>query len=173
MWGDPPHFFFGLVTVAVEVLTDLIRRHLGELGYELVDLQRRGPSQRPLLQVRMDRPGSTPGHGVTAEDCARAARSLRGLLAAGDFPGPDFALEVSSPGVDRPVRWVEHWRRYVGHEVRVEAAALRGRHRARILAVPDDDHVTLRLADQRELTLELADIKEATLIAEPPSFGKR
>ena len=66
--------------MSADALLVPIREHIAGLGFELVDLRRAGPSQRPILQVRVDRPDSRPGQGVTAGDCAVISRSLEGFL---------------------------------------------------------------------------------------------
>jgi ribosome maturation factor RimP len=75
---------------------------------------------------------------------------------------------VSSPGIERPLRWPAHWRRFVGRHARVRASALGGRREVEIVAVPDDEHVTLRPLDGAEVTLPLAEISDARLVAELP-----
>ena len=78
--------------------------------------------------------------------------------------GPRYLLEVSSPGVERPLRWPEHWRRFVGRRAKVRARVLGGRRQVEIVAVPDDEHVRLRTDEGVEITVALADITEARLI---------
>src|ERR671920_2189747 len=141
--------------MSVDALLQPIRDHLELLGFELVDLRRTGTLQRPILQVRVDRPDSRPGQGVTAEDCAVISRSLERFLESRAMVGPRYVLEVSSPGLERPLRWPEHWRRFVGRQARVRADALLGRQRVEILAVSDDDRVVLRREDGSEVTLAL------------------
>lgn len=148
-------------------LLESIRASVEDLGFELVDFRHGGPTQRPQLQLRIDRPGSSPGHGVTAEDCVRASRAVERALEARGLVGSRYVLQVSSPGIDRPVRFPEHWRRYRGRQVRLLKSPLPGKPRAEILAVPDDQHVRLRLADGEERELALAEIREATLVPEP------
>ena len=143
-----------------------IRDHIADLGFELVDLRRVGTLQRPILQVRVDRPDSRPGHGITADDCAAISRSLEHFLESRAMVGPRYVLEVSSPGIERPLRWPEHWRRFIGRRARVRAAALGGRREVEIVAVPDDEHVTVRAEDGAERTLRLAEIRDATLVWE-------
>ena len=150
-----------------------IRDHVTGLGFELVDLRRAGTMQRPILQVRVDRPDSRPGQGVTADDCAAISRSLERFLESSAMVGPRYVLEVSSPGFERPLRWPEHWRRFVGRQARVRAQALGGRSRVEILRVPDDEHVIVRQPDGSEVTLSFEAIREATLVAEFEVFGKR
>ena len=143
-----------------------IRDHIAGLGFELVDLRRVGTLQRPILQVRVDRPDSRPGQGITADDCAAISRSLEHFLESRAMVGPRYVLEVSSPGIERPLRWPEHWRRFIGRRARVRAAALGGRRQVEIVAVPDDEHVTVRAEDGAERTLALAEIREAKLVWE-------
>src|SRR3954470_11716667 len=133
MWGSSPHFFSA--PMSVDALLVPIRDLLAGLGFELADLRRTGTLERPILQVRVDRPDSRPGQGVTADDCAGISRSLERFLETRALVGPRYVLEVSSPGLDRPLRWPEHWRRFIGRQARVRAVGLRGRQRVEILAV--------------------------------------
>jgi ribosome maturation factor RimP len=85
--------------MVADALLDPIRAHIAELGFELVDLRRTGTRNRPIFQVRVDRPGSRPGHGVTVEDCAHISRALERWLEANGTAGTRYVLEVSSPGI--------------------------------------------------------------------------
>ena len=110
--------------MSVDALLAPIRDHIAGLGFELVDLRRVGTLERPILQVRVDRPDSRPGQGITADDCARISRSLERFLESSAMVGPRYVLEVSSPGIERPLRWPEHWRRFIGrraHPIRATA----------------------------------------------------
>jgi ribosome maturation factor RimP len=158
--------------MSADALLAPIRDHLAGLGFELVDLRQTGTLQRPILQVRVDRPDSRPGQGVTADDCAGISRSLERFLESRAMVGPRYVLEVSSPGLERPLRWPEHWRRFVGERARVRARPLGGRRTVRIVALPDDQHVTLRGDDGAEITLPLDDIAEATLVVDWSRLGK-
>ena len=129
--------------------------------------------QRPILQVRVDRPDSRPGQGVTADDCAAISRSLERFLESRAMVGPRYVLEVSSPGFERPLRWPEHWRRFIGRQARVRAQPLPGRNLVEIVAVPDDEHVVLRRQDGSEVTVAFDAIREATLVTESEVLGKR
>ncbi|HEX2218182.1 MAG TPA: ribosome maturation factor RimP [Gemmatimonadales bacterium] len=159
--------------MSVDALLNPIRDHIETLGFELVDLRRTGTMQRPILQVRVDRPDSRPGQGVTADDCAGISRSLERFLESRAMVGPRYVLEVSSPGLERPLRWPEHWRRFVGQRARVRAAALGGRRAVEIVAVPDDEHVIVRPEQGAETTLRLDEITEATLLVDWAAVSKR
>jgi ribosome maturation factor RimP len=170
--GIPP-LFFSFSAMSVDALLVPIRDHIAGLGFELVDLRRTGTLQRPILQVRVDRPDSRPGQGVTADDCAVISRSLECFLETRAMIGPRYVLEVSSPGLERPLRWPEHWRRFVGRKARVRAASLPGRNQVEIVSVPDDTHVVLRLEDGSEVTVALDAIREAVLVVDWEMVGKR
>jgi ribosome maturation factor RimP len=159
--------------MSADALLVPIRDHIAGLGFELVDLRRTGTLQRPILQVRVDRPDSRPGQGITADDCAGISRSLERFLEFRAMVGPRYVLEVSSPGLERPLRWPEHWRRFIGRQARVRADSLTGRQRVEILAVPDDERVIVRREDGSEISLPLEEIREATLIPDVEAFGRR
>jgi len=140
-------------------LVEAFRTRLEALGFDLADLRIGGTPNRPLVQVRIDTP---PPRGVTVDDCAVASRALEAWLDAGGPLGSRYMLEVSSPGMERPVRWHRHWLRFVGREVNAKLSGL-GRVRARIVAVPDVDTVVLEPQGGEARSYKLADVKEARL----------
>ncbi len=151
---------------ATPLTAEALRAAVHDLGYELVDVQLTGPAARRVVKVRIDRQGgSTPGHGVTSEDCQRVSRGIERCLEDAGAVGPAWHLEVSSPGIERPVRFAEHWRRYVGRDVRVKVRGQPGAPVAQIVAVPDDMHVELKLGGD-DVTLPLDAIREATLVVD-------
>ena len=103
-------------------ISHLLRQEVARLGFELVDLRLGGPPHRRSVRVRIDRPASRPGTGVTSEDCVVVARALQAWFPTAAPQETVESLEVSSPGIERPIRWPEHWRRYVGSRVRIRAA---------------------------------------------------
>ncbi|MBE0591971.1 MAG: ribosome maturation factor RimP [Gemmatimonadales bacterium] len=147
-------------------LTSEVRARVAELGFELVDIRQRGAGSRIRLQLRVDRPDSTPGRSITIDECATVSRAIEAWLDASGVLGTQYVLEVSSPGIERPVRWREHWERFRGRDVHVR---IRGRHRMRatIVAVRGDDVVVLRPSGGgAPEDVALDDIQEATLAVE-------
>src|SRR2546425_8187304 len=120
-------------------LVESFRSRLEALGLELADLRIGGAQARPVVQVRIEWPPGSPAgpdaqpRRVTVADCATASRVLEEWLDAEGPLGRRYMLEVSSPGVERPLRWHRHWVRFVGREVQATVAGL-GRGRARIVA---------------------------------------
>ncbi|MCA3224972.1 MAG: ribosome maturation factor RimP [Burkholderiales bacterium] len=112
-------------------LLAVVGRTVEGLGYELVDLEREG---RGLLRVTIDRVGNTGAAAaaplVTVDDCEKVSHQLTHLLAAENV---DYErLEVSSPGVDRPLKKARDYERFAGAEVQVQLMApLNGRKRWR------------------------------------------
>jgi len=159
--------------MSADALFAPIRDHIIGLGFELVDLRRAGVLQRPILQVRVDRPDSRPGQGVTADDCAVISRSLERFLENRAMVGPRYVLEVSSPGLERPLRIPDHWRRFIGRQARIRAAPLPGKTQVEIVAVPDEEHVVVRREDGSELTVAFDDIRDAVLVVDWEAIGKR
>jgi ribosome maturation factor RimP len=147
-----------------ESLVESFRVRLEELGLDLADLRIGGTQQRPLVQVRIEWPpqGGDGERRVSVDDCARASRHLEQWLDAGGPLGPRYVLEVSSPGVDRPLRWHRHWVRFVGRDVKATVAGL-GRVRARIVAVPDAATVVLQPEGAGPRPVPLAGIRDARL----------
>jgi len=146
-----------------ESLVEAFRARLEALGFDLADLRIGGTPNRPLVQVRID----CPPRNVTVEDCSRVSRALEQWLDA-DGAGPlgnRYVLEVSSPGIERPVRWHRHWVQFVGRDVKVKIAGL-GRVRARIVAVPDQGTVVLAPQGGPERTYRFDEIRDARLTSE-------
>ncbi len=137
---------------------------MADLGYELVDVRTRGTRTRVILQIRIDRADAAPGRGITIDECATVSRSLEPWLDHSQLLGPRYVLEVSSPGIERPIRWPEHWTRFTGHDVNVRLPGL-GRVRATIVRLlPAEGQVVLRPAGSTtDLTVALDDARDATL----------
>jgi ribosome maturation factor RimP len=148
-----------------ESLVEAFRVRLEALGYDLADLRIGGTAGRPLVQVRIDWPSPKPTdtpRRVSVEDCSKASRALESWLDAGGPLGARYVLEVSSPGMDRPLRWPRHWVQFVGREVNARIQGL-GRVRARIVAVPDERTVVLEVAGAEPRTIPMADVRDAHL----------
>jgi ribosome maturation factor RimP len=132
-------------------------------GYELVRLRLMGGSERRRLQIMAEPP---EGEMLIA-DCAKLSRALSEVLDAADPISGEYLLEVSSPGVDRPLTRKKDFEAYEGFEAKLELDRLaEGRKRFRgLLAGVDGDNVALDLEGEAETTLvPLAWIVEAKLV---------
>lgn len=123
---------------------------LTDLGLELVDAEFRRETHGWVLRLYMDKPG-----GVTLDDCQRVSEELGDHLDVEDFVGYPYHLEVSSPGLDRPLTRDRDFVRFVGQEVRVSTREdLQGRHNFRgRLAGLQDGAVLLDLPDGQRVAI--------------------
>ena len=101
-----------------ETLETLVASEIKPLGLELFELKVGGSRTRPVLDVRLEREG---GEKVSIDDCAAASRAIERRLDAEDFGGGRYVLEVSSPGIERPLRNAKDWKRFVGRSAVVTA----------------------------------------------------
>jgi len=92
-------------------LEELVASEIKPLGLELFELKMGGSKGRPVLDVRVER---EDGERVTVDHCAAASRAIEAKLDAEDFGARRYVLEVSSPGIERPLRNARDWRRFVG-----------------------------------------------------------
>ena len=143
-------------------LVEAFRVRLEALGYDLADLRIGGTAGRPLVQVRIDWPRSDTPQKVSVEDCSKASRALEAWLDAGGPLGTRYVLEVSSPGMDRPLRWPRHWVQFVGRDVNAKIQGL-GRVRARIVSVPDEKTVILKISGAEPRAVSLSEVRDAHL----------
>jgi ribosome maturation factor RimP len=109
-----------------DLVTELEGR-LEALGFELVEAEWVGRPNRPILRVRMDLPDSVPGEGgVRVDQCAKVSRALEPWLDDLREIPERYVLEVSSPGIERPLVRVRDWQRFAGQQVLVKGKNLPG-----------------------------------------------
>ena len=140
----------------------IVEPSLEAMGYRLVRIMQTGGQHRPTLQVMAER---TDEAAMTVDDCAQISRSVSALLDVADPIAGAYMLEVSSPGIDRPLVRPEDYDRYAGFEARIELATPhegRKRFKGRLLG---RDGTAVRLAaDGSEFRLPLAAIARAKLL---------
>jgi ribosome maturation factor RimP len=139
----------------------LIAPSLFDMGYGIVRVQLSG-ERRAKLQVMIER---HDGEAISVEDCARISRAIEAMLDVADPIAGAYVLEVSSPGIDRPLTRLGDFERFAGFDVRVEMRvpiAGRRRFRGRLLGL---DGARVRLAtEDGEVALPFADMAKAKLI---------
>ena len=144
----------------------MLRPLVEDLGYEFVGLEYSSNPKNPVLVVYIDKAG-----GVSVEDCENSSREIAALLDVEDpIPG-HFVLEVSSPGLDRPLFSLEHYRQFAGELAQISLfAPLQGRRKfkGRILGVADGQ-VNIE-QDGVEIRLEHGNIAKARLVPDYDSI---
>jgi ribosome maturation factor RimP len=144
-------------------LAALIAPSLEAMGYELVRVRLTG-KERPTLQIMADRADQTP---ITVADCEAISHQVSAILDVEDPIPSAYVLEVSSPGIDRPLTRAKDWNRFAGHLARVETAmpiAGRRRFSGVVLGAEPGGAARLRLEDGTEVALPLAEIRSARLV---------
>jgi ribosome maturation factor RimP len=166
-----PHFFIDVEVMSRDPIEDGIETHVEALGYEFVELEWAGSRSRPILRLRIDLPASSPGSGVTVEDCARVTRELESFLDGEPGLEGRYLLEVSSPGVERPLVKRRDFERFVGHEIAVRGVGvLAGRARRLegellgLVEVDGEARVRLQLNDGNVVDVPRAEITRAHLV---------
>mgnify|MGYP002631314511 CR=1 FL=1 len=143
-------------------ISGVVAPGMAELGYELVRVAVLG-RERPTVQVMADRADGAP---IVVSDCEAISQAISAVLDVADLIPGAWTLEVSSPGIDRPLTRVKDWNRYTGHLARAEMAIPLDGHRriSGVVLGADEAHARMRLDDGTELALPLADIRRAKLV---------
>jgi len=148
------------VSEAANQITALIEATVESLGFELVRVTY-GGGRKPTLQIMAERPDGTMG----VEDCATLSREVSLILDVEDPLQGEYLLEVSSPGIDRPLTRAKDFERWVGFDVKVEMNETiddRRRFRGKLVSF-DGDTIELKM-DDGDAKLDYADVSKAKLI---------
>lgn len=139
----------------------LITGPLEGMGYELVRVQLSG-GDRPVLQIMAER---ADGAAMTVEDCADISHSVSALLDAEDPIAGAYTLEVSSPGIDRPLTRPQDFERFAGFEARIETQEpISGRRRFKGRLLGLEDGVVSLAVDADTVHLPIEAIAKARLV---------
>jgi ribosome maturation factor RimP len=146
-----------------DTVATLIEPTLQAMGYALVRVAIVGGAGRPTLQVMAER---ADGAAMSVDDCADISESISAVLDVEDPIVGAYTLEVSSPGIDRPLVKKADYDRFAGFEARVETTepvSGRKRFRGRVLGTGEDT-VRLKLDSGEDVELPLGRISKAKLV---------
>ena len=132
-------------------LVELLDPVAESVGYEIVRLRLMGGAEQRRLQIMAERPDGD----MNVEDCARLSRAVSEVMDAADPIAGEYTLEVSSPGVDRPLTRLKDFDTYAGLEIRIELDRVaEGRKRFKgELAGVEDGQVGLNLEGEDDTTV--------------------
>ena len=110
----------------VEQVRTVAARVAADYGLEIFDVQFRREAPGMVLRVQIDRPGpaASAEESVSVDDCAKVSRDLSAILDVEDVVPIAYTLEVSSPGLDRPLRQLDDYRRFAGRRAKVVVRGL-------------------------------------------------
>jgi len=148
------------VSAKIKQLEELIKPAIDSLGLELWGVEFQSAGKRSTLRIFIDGP-----EGVTVDDCARVSHQVSGILDVEDPITEQYLLEVSSPGMDRPLYNLAQYQAYVGHILEVKLRVpFEGRRRFKgILNGVEGDEILLVVEDN-EYLLPIDYIDRARLV---------
>lgn len=152
----------------MSALTALIEPEAKALGFELVRVRMTGGKSDPTLQVMAERPDTRQ---LTIDDCADLSRRLSDALDAAEAEGRDpiegaYRLEVSSPGIDRPLTRLKDYADWAGHEARLTLAEpIEGRKQLTgVLTGVEGENVAIDVRGFRAMAVPFAAVADAKLL---------
>ncbi len=152
--------------MSVKRLTNMLQPLVEDLGYEFVGLEYTGQSKNAVLRIYLDHK-----QGIDLDDCGRVSGEVAALLDVEDPISGQYNLEVSSPGLDRPLFTLEQCARFAGEQVQMTVfAPVEGRRKfkGRILSVTGD---ILNIdQDGAEIALDFSNIAKARLVPDYDSL---
>lgn len=168
MSGRKPTFLLALLdtntpmkSTTLEQAREIVERIVDSVGLELVDAQLLGGGVHRVFRLFIDSPT-----GVTHDDCEKISRLVSEVLDEKDLiSGGAYTLEVSSPGVDRPLVKPKDFQRFIGSKVKIELkeAIEKSRRFTGRLAAFDGERITLELDPDKTMDVPLGAIQKANL----------
>ena len=150
----------GPVDFDITKVTELVSPVLDEMGFELVDIEYLSQYGRWVLRIYADKEG-----GITLDECARVSREVGNLMDVKDIFPHEYVLEVSSPGLNRPLKKEKDFERAIGKKIKIQMVApISGRRRfTGYLKEVMQGNVYLEI-DNNLFTLSRKDIEKANLV---------
>lgn len=170
-WASCPFFvcvFRTVFPILNSELNELLAPTIADLGLELIGIEFSPNAGGSLLRVYIDE----PERGVTIDDCERVSREVSALLDVNDPVAGRYTLEVSSPGLERPLFTLEHFARFVGESAKITVnLPLDGRRRfqGRIVGV-EGDRIFVE-QDGTPVAIAHANVAKAHLVPDYVALG--
>lgn len=149
---------------------DLVAPKIEEMGFDVVRVMMTG-GQKPVLQIMIERKDRK---NLVVDDCAAVSRVVSEILDEKDPIDSEYSLEVSSPGVDRPLTKLEHFERFAGYEAKIETDEPvdgRKRFKGKIVAVEGDEMIALNM-DDTEFKIPFRTVAKAKLVLTDELWNK-
>ncbi|HIM57812.1 MAG TPA: ribosome maturation factor RimP [Gammaproteobacteria bacterium] len=144
----------------IEVLTDPV---ITDMGYELVGIEHVASGKHSILRVYID-----SENGIGLDDCEAVSRQLSAIFDVEDPIATQYNLEVSSPGVERPLFHIGHYQRFLGHDIKLRLVRpINGQRKfnGAIGSVSETDHSVELITELGSVTLDIELIEKANLVA--------
>ncbi len=144
-------------------LADILEPVIDQMGYDTVRIMTIGEKD-PTLQIMIEHKES--GKELTVDDCAAVSRAVSAVLDEKDPIDGRYTLEISSPGLDRPLTKPEHFLRYIGYAVKVETVEpveKRKRFKGTLKNISPDNVITIDMED-KDYSVAFANIAKAKIV---------
>ncbi len=145
-------------------LAGLIRPAVEGLGYEMVGIEHLPMGKHSVLRIYID-----SADGITVDDCSRVSHQVSGVLDVEEPIKGQYTLEISSPGVDRPLFNEEQFARFIGSKVKLRLyRPLEGKRKINgVIEKVEGENITIRdSASEQHFQLQMDDIDKANIIAD-------
>ena len=143
-------------------LTEMLRPAAEALGYEFIGVEYIAQGKHSILRLYIDHE-----NGISVDDCAAVSHQASGILEVEDPIASQYTLEVSSPGLERPLFTFDHYLPFVGHLVSIRChLGVDGRRKFKGKLVSVADKQVVVSVDGQDYTLDFEDIDKAHLVAE-------
>jgi ribosome maturation factor RimP len=145
------------------VLQERLSKLCLSMGYELVGCELFPQGRQMLFRIYIDRP-----NGVTLDDCSDVSRQISAMMDVEDPIQGRYTLEVSSPGIDRPLFELEHYRKFIGKRVKIklQSSINQRRQYTGVLHRVEREDIYLLVDDAQEVILPFSAIEKANLIGD-------
>ena len=161
--GSKPRFFVKEKRMQNKYpLEDMLTPVINQLGFDVVRILTIG-QKNPTLQIMIERKDRTD---IVVDDCATVSRAVSDILDEKDPIKDQYNLEVSSPGLDRPLTKAEHFQRFAGYEAKIETSVevdARKRFKGRILSLDDKENIHFDM-DGKEWVIPFEAVSKAKLL---------
>ena len=148
-------------------LWELIEPVVNGMGFDLIEIEHFPNPKHGVLRLFIDKPAGSEDDGVVIEDCSAVSRQISALIDVEDPIRGQFNLEVSSPGLDRPLRRLQDFQRFTGSLVKLKTVMpLEGQRnfKGRLLEASED--VVVIETDAEEISLPMNAIEKARIVPE-------
>ena len=143
-------------------LWDLFEPVISGMGYELIEIEHFPNPKHGVLRLYIDKEG-----GVDVEDCSNVSRQISALIDVEDPVSGQFNLEISSPGLDRPLRRVKDFHRFTGSLVKIKTVVpMDGQRNFKGRLLKADDDVLVIETDTEEISMPMSAVDKARIVPE-------
>jgi ribosome maturation factor RimP len=148
-------------------LWELFEPVVNGMGFDLIEIEHFPNPKHGVLRLFIDKPVGSDVEGVVIEDCSAVSRQISALIDVEDPIRGQFNLEVSSPGLDRPLRRLQDFQRFTGSLVKLKTVMpLQGQRNFKGRLLEANEDVVVIETDAEEISLPMNAIEKARIVPE-------